>query len=294
MVVGKEKKNSSSRTFKTGAVSLAFLIIGYQIALFVHRAAVLRVESIRDNPDTVFVISVPEASQRESEISFTAARCSVSRTVAPHPPAVKALLENIRPVESFEFDPNEVSVEELKRLGFSDKQANSILAYRQKGGRFRRKSDFAKSYVVPDSVFRRLEPYIKIPAVDINLADSAQFDALPGIGGWFAARMVSYREELGGYSYPEQLMDIYHFDKEKYDGLSDLISCSPPSEPFKLWSLSASELRRHPYIRSWQTARSIELFRSSEPRSNWSVEALATAGILDSAAAYKLSRCFIE
>ena len=55
------KENSSkdrapSSVFKVGAIALAFLIIGYQSALFVHRAASLRIASLRDHPDTVFVV----------------------------------------------------------------------------------------------------------------------------------------------------------------------------------------------------------------------------------------------
>ena len=34
--------------FKVGAIALAFLIIGYQSALFLHKAATLRIESLRD------------------------------------------------------------------------------------------------------------------------------------------------------------------------------------------------------------------------------------------------------
>ena len=75
------------------------------------------------------------------------------------------------------------------------------MEYRNKGGKFRRKSDFARSFVVSDSIYKRLEPYIDIPLIDLNLADSAAFDSLPGIGGWFASKMLAYRKELGGYSY---------------------------------------------------------------------------------------------
>ena len=59
-----------------------------------------------------------------------------------------------RRYESFKFNPNTVSVDDLMRLGFSEKQAQSIDNYRRKGGRFRRKSDFARSYVVADSFDR--------------------------------------------------------------------------------------------------------------------------------------------
>ena len=58
--VGKEEKTSShsriTASFKVGAVALAFLVIGYQSALFIRSAAVARLASHRDAPDTVFVI----------------------------------------------------------------------------------------------------------------------------------------------------------------------------------------------------------------------------------------------
>lgn len=195
-------------------------------------------------------------------------------------------------VESFPFDPNTVSVADLQRLGFSEKQALSIDAYRKKGGRFRRPSDFAKSYVVADSVFSRLEPYIRIPRVDINAADSAAFDALPGIGAYYASKMVEYRQRLQGYSYPEQLMDLKNFDEERFRGLADLITVGE-AEPYALWTLPPEQLAEHPYIGSRAIARSIVLFRENHSPEELSVKALAEAGILDSLAASRLSRCRI-
>ena len=195
-------------------------------------------------------------------------------------------------MESFRFNPNTVSVEDLIRLGFSEKQAQAIDNYRAKGGRFRRKADFAKSFVVADSVFRRLEPFIDIPRVDLNRADSAALDALPGIGPYYAAKIVGYRAELGGYSYPEQLMDLYRFDREKYDALQDLVFCSKPA-PYALWTLPADSLRKHPYIHSRQVARAIVLFRENTPREDWTVQALSAAGILPEEDGRRLSRCVI-
>ena len=310
----------TAASFKVGAIALAFLILGYQTALFVTRAAGLKLAANRDRPDTVYVYlpadysgsgvvppdrSHPRLRKREGPASEGGGKgpaeqdvwrdelptgVVIERRNAPHSPRVEAYRRATRRVESFRFNPNTVSVEDLIRLGFSEKQAQAIDNYRAKGGRFRRKADFAKSYVVADSVFRRLERFIDIPKVDLNRADSTALDALPGIGPWFAARIVSYRAELGGYSYPEQLMDIYRFDREKYDALSDLVYCSPPA-PFALWSLPADSLRLHPYIRSAQAARSIVLFRDHTPREGWTVAALGEAGILPPEDASRLARC---
>ena len=197
-----------------------------------------------------------------------------------------------RKAESFRFNPNEATLEEFMRLGFSEKQAQSIINYRIKGGRFSRPSDFAKSYVVADSVYRRLEPYIDIPRVDINSADSAAFDALPGIGPWFAAKMVEYRRELGGYGSTRQLLDIYRFDEERYAAIEDLICCERPVVT-EFWSLSEDSLSRHPAIRRRQTAHSIELWRRTMPRERWTLEELRSAGVLDGQQYERLSRCLI-
>ena len=217
----------------------------------------------------------------------------VVRRNSQHSPQAQKVREQNAPrsFECFPFDPNTVSVEDLQRLGFTLKQAQSIDNYRSKGGRFRRKSDFAKSYVVADSVYERLEPYINIPLLDINAADSAAFDALPGIGPYFAAKMVSYRAELGGYSFKEQLMDIRGFDEDKFAGLEDLIRVG--SHPaFPLWTAPEDSLKLHPYISSY-AAHGIVLYRKSNPHSAWTVEGLARAGILPSDLASKLSRCLI-
>ena len=291
----KDDDKRPSESFVMGVVALVFLVIGYQVALFVHRAAVLRIEANRDVPDTVFVYK-DAAVQDDILQSQVAADDKIIRKMAAHSSKVVAVRENLprRRVESFRFNPNTVSHEDLCRLGFSAKQAHSIINYRQKGGRFRRKSDFAKSYVVADSVYARLKSYIDIPLLDLNLADSADFDALPGIGGWFASKMVAYRESLKGYSYKEQLMDIWKFDQQKFDALSDLITVDPQNVvPYPLWALPADSLSKHPYIRNYETARALVLFRENTPREQWSVSAIEKAGILDSESAGKLSRCMI-
>ena len=327
-----DKNKPSAAVFKVGAIALAFLIVGYQAALFMARAGKLRLEANRDRPDTVYV-HYGDASEQYAQVPdddtapgvappgdiFSSSRprkragpaaggrgrgpaqqdgwrsklpdgATTTRRNASHSEYVEAYRRETRRVESFRFNPNTVSVEDLIRLGFSEKQAAAIDRYRASGGRFRRKADFAKSFVVADSVYRRLERFIDIPKVDLNRADSAALDDLPGIGAWYAKRILEYRAELGGYSFAEQLMDIYRFDREKFDALADLVYCSPPV-PYALWSLPADSLQRHPYIRSRQAARSIALFREHTPREGWTVAALGEAGILPPEDAARLARC---
>lgn len=334
------KKDVLKSSFVVGSIALVFLIVGYQVAVFVHSAAVAKIAADRDCPDTVFVAvgdvsggenftpgtktgnaKMPNERQWEknrdegvgkNRDAYSRGKGADGRVIERRSGAKNAdgrvierrsgaksavgkmVRENVprRQVESFRFNPNTASVEELQRLGFSLKQAQSIDNYRNKGGRFRRKSDFAKSFVVSDSIYRRLEPYIDIPKLDINLADSAAFDTLPGIGGWFARQMIEYRERLGGYSYPEQLMEIRNFDREKFDKLSDLIFISPQTAvPYPLWTLPEDELKRHPYIGS--AAHGIVLFRNSQPKEKWSIRELERNRVLPPENAERLERCLV-
>ena len=295
MEEGKNRRKGSNLpgSFAAGAIALVFLIIGYQVALFVHHAAALKIAANRDHPDTVYVIDealarrvlgaeIPGTSPVTSSNGKHIVKKMQNRSEYAKQMASKAAP---RPVESFRFNPNTVSLEDLMRLGFSEKQAQSIDNYRQKGGRFRRPQDFAKSYVVADSVYTRLEPFIDIPKLDINKADSLALLDLPGIGPWFAGKIVSYRTALGGFSSPQQLMEIYHFDKDKYDGLKDLITCSHP-DPYPLWTLPEEELAKHPYI-SKAEAHGIVLYRKHN--TDLSVEGLKKAGVLSEEHAGKLS-----
>lgn len=313
----KKERGPVSQSFVMGVIALVFLILGYQTALFLHHAAVTKIASNRDEPDTVYIYRmietgtvvnnpVPASSvckryvengdKRESTRQEVLVKDSVVRKNAEHSPRVQAVRTNLpaKKVESFAFNPNTVSVDDLCRLGFTPKQAASIDNYRKKGGRFHRKADFAKSFVVSDSIYARLEKYIEIPKLDLNIADSAAFDALPGIGGWFAKKMIEHRNALGGFSYKEQLMDIWKFTEEKFDALSDLVTVSPEYvRSYPLWKLPVDSLRLHPYIGDW-SAKGIVLYRENNPPDKWTVEGLKSNGVLKPENADKLSRCYVE
>lgn len=300
-------------------------MVGYQVCLFVHRAAVLRIESLQDHPDTVYIVSAPDAPQSSISSGPILPPASLPQTASSVPPAASALPQNAtsahqvfsaasstmldtvrvnsshsaavrqvrrahRPVENFAFNPNTVSLEDLQRLGFSPRQAQSIVNYREKGGRFARAEDFGKSYVVSDSVFRRLRPFIRIPKLDINSADSAAFDDLPGIGPYYASQIVKYRTQLGGYASTEQIMDLYRFDEEKFAKIEDLIECKTPNY-FDIWDVDEDALSSHPVIRKRSTARAILRYKENTSRDKWSIDDLYTIGVIDSLQRLRLIRC---
>jgi len=365
----KKTDTENARSIRAGAIALVFLVLGYQAAIFVHKAAVTKIISNRDHPDTVYVVDrglpspvkssserhdaaptyddggksndssndidsrrissnchefncgsemgngseldgrIVSGNERESDSSHamdgnhtmdncreTVSSRVIVRKQSEHSEQVKAIRDKYRPEpESFRFNPNTVSVEDLQRLGFSEKQAEAIDNYRQKGGHFARKSDFAKSFVVSEDTYKRLEPFIDIPLLDLNRADSTDLVALPGIGGWYASQIIRHRAELGGYSSKEQLLNVYRFDRERYNKISDLVFVRKnDTHPYPLWSYPADSLRKHPYIRKWETARAIVLFRDNTPPEEWTLDALLRAGILTEDQFAKLSRTPLE
>ena len=71
--------------------------------------------------------------------------------------------------QRFRFNPNTITLDSLQLLGFSQRQAQTILNYRSKGGIFRRREDFARMYTVDSAMYASLEEYIFIPDKDTSL-----------------------------------------------------------------------------------------------------------------------------
>ncbi len=135
---GEQKKNQTNSLSKSRALGVIVLVLG----LFLFQVAVFVFEKKEENqmPD----LQVEKKHPRKEEIG--------SRTFPE---------ENMDGTV-FKFNPNTISADSLCLLGFSDKQAASIIKYRQKGGIFRKKEDFAKLYVVNDYMYSKLSGYIVI------------------------------------------------------------------------------------------------------------------------------------
>ena len=86
-----------------------------------------------------------------------------------------------RGIELFAFNPNTISIDSLQLLGFSYKQALTIIHYREKGGRFRKKEDFSKMYTVSPEKYQELEPYIVIPSAKKRPEPKARIVEKPGV-----------------------------------------------------------------------------------------------------------------
>ena len=62
--------------------------------------------------------------------------------------------------------------------------------------------------------------------VDINTADEALLQTLPGIGPALAEWIVAYREENGGFRYLYELTNVKGIGRHTFEGLQELITVS--------------------------------------------------------------------
>lgn len=188
-----------------------------------------------------------------------------------------------RRAKPFPFNPNTADSATFVRLGLPTWISGRICHYRNAGGRFRRKEDLLKIYGLSRQDYAMLEPYIRISAsenrhalsydssrrsastfdttdyprkfrqktmVDLNRADSVTLMRVPGIGAYFANRILRYRDRLGGYVSASQLCEIKNFPKET---VSWFTAEGKPTEKIRINSLPFRELLRHPYLNFEQT-----------------------------------------
>ncbi|MDR3127440.1 MAG: helix-hairpin-helix domain-containing protein [Tannerellaceae bacterium] len=67
--------------------------------------------------------------------------------------------------------------------------------------------------------FPRREKFPPGTVVELNTADTATLQKVPGIGSTFSRRIVGYRRVLGRYRSVSQLQEIYGMDQERYEAL---------------------------------------------------------------------------
>ncbi len=127
----------------------------------------------------------------------------------------------------FNFDPNTATEEELKLLGLSDRQAEIIVNYRSKGGKFRQKDDLLKIYSIDTNWYLKAKPYVSIASntntklkkervfdfrqFDPNTISKAELENM-GLKEWQARMVETYRTKVRPFQKPGDLYKIYGLD----------------------------------------------------------------------------------
>lgn len=120
-------------------------------------------------------------------------------------------------------DPNTAPVAELARLPrVGPALAARIVADRESNGSFRTLGDLGRVPGVGDRTLELLAPHVALRpgptasdggtmragALDLNRATVAELQRLPGVGPVLAARIVAYRDSVGGFRGVDDLVAV--------------------------------------------------------------------------------------
>jgi competence ComEA-like helix-hairpin-helix protein len=210
----------------------------------------------------------------------------------------------------FKFDPNAATSEELNALGFSKGLTQRLIHYREKGGKFRVKTDLRKLYGMDSLFYESLTPFILLPEkielvkkesdftksfkkkseiFDINEADSTQWKSIYGIGSKLSKRIIVYREKLGGFITQNQLNEVYGLDSVVIDRINKASFLSAEFSPNKIYVNTADELvlSSHPYLTK-KLAKAIVAYRFQHGKFH-SLEDLRKVQLIDNTVLEKIS-----
>ncbi len=167
------------------------------------------------------------------------------------------LRQGIKKPVLFTFDPNIIDSQGAILLGIPEKQVRSLMHYREKGGRFKNKDDFARLYGLTAEIYQTLRPYIvmnelgrnkyfntyyknrnyrdkyksnqlyddktdkgKMNLNSINEQEWTNHTALPLS---LIKRIIAYKKYLGVYTNIHQLNKVYGMSDTTYQMLKEYL-----------------------------------------------------------------------
>ena len=178
-----------------------------------------------------------------------------------------------RPFEKFLIDT--VGVEYLRLIGFSTRQAEALIRYRERGKGIFSMNELRDCFAVSEEMADSLAHFVILSVrdpheglVEINSADSATLRRVRGIGAVTVVALMQYRKFLGGFVRKEQILELKCVTDENFKQISEQIYCdSCKISKIDINFAPASEFEYHPYM----TRRAVKLIlEQRESKGGWS------------------------
>lgn len=144
-----------------------------------------------------------------------------------------------RKPKMYPFNPNYISDYKGSQLGMSLKEIDRLLTFRKNKKFINSVSQFQKITEVSDSLLSKISPYFKFPdwvakgqknnlststlkskelkvtisTNDINFATAKDFQTVNEVNEYLAERIIKYRTKLKGFSYQNQLNEVWGLDE---------------------------------------------------------------------------------
>lgn len=137
-------------------------------------------------------------------------------------------------------------IESADKEYYANKYSNSI------NKNYQTKNYSTYRYNNNNSNYKKNYSKAKSIKVDINKANEEQFKALYGIGETYAARIVKFREKLGGFYSINQIKEVYGISDTLFQSLMPnlLISDINNVKKINICTATVEDFKAHPYINS--------------------------------------------
>jgi len=183
----------------------------------------------------------------------------------------------------FKININQVDIKSLINLSVPLFLAERWVKYLEKGGKFRKVEDVKKLYgmslnlyshlsshlyVNPSfkksNIFEKEEKYkARCKILDINKADSTDWESLYGIGPYLAQRIITFRQSLCGFVSISQVKETYGLRDSVFQSILPCLTITKIATPCLSVNYSTQEvMSKHPYIR-YKLAKAIYLYRQN-------------------------------
>lgn len=189
-------------------------------------------------------------------------------------------------VELAPFNPNFISDYKGYLLGMSPEEIDRLHAYREKELWVNSAEDFQKVTGISDSLLRKIAPYFKFPEwrlnttgvklsknaiseapfrkQDLNAATAEDLQKINGIGEKLSARIVKYREAIGGFRGEVQVNDVYGLSPDVIQRLLQKFEVQGGTlSKQDLNSIDILTLSKLPYF-NYELARKVVSYRQSQ------------------------------
>ncbi len=186
-------------------------------------------------------------------------------------------------IEVRPFSLDTVGTSYLQGIGFTRRQAELVIKYRDMIGGYRSIEEFEECYAVDSAMAARLRPYLIFPPrdtlkrydkervkfpIEINSADSVMLCRVSGIGAKSASHILFYRELLGGYHSVSQILELKVVTEENFQRILPQIYCdSAKIKKININFARPKELEVHPYISNRMLR---QIINNRELKGGWS------------------------
>ena len=174
----------------------------------------------------------------------------------------------------YPFNPNYISDYKGYQLGMNVDEIDRLLAYREQRLYVNSAKEFQAITKISDSLLQKISPFFKFPewvqkknnqqryipnsrinvseitTVDINKATLKDFTAIEGVDEYISERIIKYRSKLQGFSFKEQLFEVWGLDEQMANKILSTFSIKnkPIIKKVNINTASFKEVLSNPYI----------------------------------------------